>query len=112
MLRALGMKQKITFGPWFRGVFRLLAAGRRLRGTPLDLFGYTRLRRAERQLADEYLREVTSALGEPGSAGGGYAHVLEVAETGGLIRGYEEMKLASIEKFRTAVRELQSSRSV
>jgi hypothetical protein len=38
--------------------------------------------------------------------------VLEVAETGGLIRGYEEMKLASIEKFRTAVRELQSSRSV
>jgi indolepyruvate ferredoxin oxidoreductase len=112
MLRALGMKQKITFGPWFRGVFRLLAAGRRLRGTPLDLFGYTRLRRAERQLADEYLREVTSALGEPGSAGGGYAHVLEVAETGGLIRGYEEMKLASIGKFRTAVRELQSSRSV
>jgi indolepyruvate ferredoxin oxidoreductase len=111
VLRALGMKRKITFGRWFRGVFRLLAAGRRLRRTPLDIFGYTRLRRAERQLAAEYLREVTGALGEFGSAGCAYAHVLQVAEAGGLIRGYEEIKLASIDRFRSAVRELQSSRS-
>ena len=60
-IRALGMKHKVTFGPWFRHVFRLLTALRRLRGTPLDVFGYTKLRRIERLLAAEYLQEVDLA---------------------------------------------------
>ncbi|MGH3070530.1 MAG: indolepyruvate ferredoxin oxidoreductase family protein, partial [Streptosporangiaceae bacterium] len=41
VLRALGMTSKIGLGRWFRPGFRLLAAGRRLRGTPFDLFGRT-----------------------------------------------------------------------
>jgi indolepyruvate ferredoxin oxidoreductase len=107
VLRALGMKRKVTFGPWFRHVFRLLAALRRLRGTPLDVFGYTGLRRTERLLAAEYLREVGLALAGLGS-GCTYAQALDVAESAAVIRGYESIKLDSIARFRAAARGLPS----
>jgi len=51
-----GEPRKMTFGPWMLPVFRLLAKGKRLRGTALDLFGYTRERRLERQMIDDYER--------------------------------------------------------
>ena len=38
---ATGVPRKMTFGPWLMGAFRVLAKGKRLRGTPFDLFGYT-----------------------------------------------------------------------
>ena len=54
MLRSLGHEAKLTLGPWFRPAFRALYASRRLRGTALDLFGRTEVRRAERALPGEY----------------------------------------------------------
>ena len=56
VLRALGMTSKISLGPWFRPGFRLLAAGRRLRGTPWDPFGRTQVRRTERALVERVPR--------------------------------------------------------
>ncbi len=44
----------MRFGPWMLPVFRLLAKGKRLRGTAWDLFGYTRERRMERQMIADY----------------------------------------------------------
>jgi indolepyruvate ferredoxin oxidoreductase len=45
---------KRTYGPWVFGAFRVLAALKGLRGTPLDPFGGTEERRMQRRLLAEY----------------------------------------------------------
>ena len=60
--------RKMTFGPWMLAVFRLLARMRRLRGTALDLFGYTAERRQERALIDEYETLIDAAVAAFGTA--------------------------------------------
>nr|WP_314365379.1 indolepyruvate ferredoxin oxidoreductase family protein [uncultured Achromobacter sp.] len=52
---------KRAYGPGMLKVFGVLAKMRRLRGTRLDVFGYTAERRAERELIREY-RETLSAI--------------------------------------------------
>jgi len=52
---ATGKPRKSTFGPWVLPLFRVLAALKGLRGTRFDLFGYTKERRAERQLIADYI---------------------------------------------------------
>jgi indolepyruvate ferredoxin oxidoreductase len=49
-----GEPRKMSFGRWMLPVFRLLAKGKRLRGTAWDPFGYTRERRLERQMIADY----------------------------------------------------------
>jgi indolepyruvate ferredoxin oxidoreductase len=94
LLRALGIQRKIRLGRWFVPVFRLLRAGRRLRGTPVDLFGLPRVRRVERALIEEYRKLVR-------------AHpTAEVAGLADMIRGYEDIKLRNVERFRERVAEL------
>lgn len=51
---AQGNPVKTAFGPWMLKVFAALAKLKRLRGTKLDLFGYSAERRMERQLIGEY----------------------------------------------------------
>lgn len=51
---ATGRPRKYRFGPWILPLLRLLARLRPLRGTVLDVFGYTAERRTERQLINEY----------------------------------------------------------
>src|SRR5215470_14832677 len=43
--KATGEPRKMRFGAWMLPVFRLLAKGKRLRGTACDVFGYTRERK-------------------------------------------------------------------
>ena len=45
---------KRAYGPWVMPVFRLLTRLKALRGTPLDVFGYSAERRAERALIAQY----------------------------------------------------------
>jgi indolepyruvate ferredoxin oxidoreductase len=52
--KATGQPRKMTFGPWMLTAFRTLAKGRALRGTWLDVFGYTAERRLERQMIKDY----------------------------------------------------------
>jgi len=49
---------KTRYGSWMRYVFKVLAKGRALRGTALDIFGYSAERRSERQLSSDYQRMV------------------------------------------------------
>jgi indolepyruvate ferredoxin oxidoreductase len=98
VLRALGMKQKISLGPWFVVVLRLLHAMRWLRGTALDVFGYAKVRRTERDLIEEYiaaLRAVCARL-----TGENLAAAVAIAELPDMVRGYEQIKLANVEKYR------------
>src|SRR5207248_6609709 len=105
LLRALGLKRKLALGPWVVGLFRALRATRRLRGTPLDPFGYARVRRTERALIGEYRRAVAEALAtlSPDS----YERAVQLAELPDQVRGYEEIKLASVARFRAELERLR-----
>jgi indolepyruvate ferredoxin oxidoreductase len=91
VLRALGMDRKLKLGAWFVPAFRLLRAGRRLRGTAFDPFGRAEVRRVERELPGEYLALVAAAPADV---------AVSVAELADVVRGYEDIKLANIERFR------------
>jgi indolepyruvate ferredoxin oxidoreductase len=49
-----GVPRKMTFGPWMLKAFGVLARFKGLRGTALDVFGYTEERRTERQLIRDF----------------------------------------------------------
>jgi indolepyruvate ferredoxin oxidoreductase len=104
LLRALGWKKKLALGRWFVIGFRALAALKRLRGTPLDIFGYARVRRVERALIGEYRGLIEQALGSLEQAT--YERAVQLAELPDMIRGYEQIKLRGVERFRAAAREL------
>jgi indolepyruvate ferredoxin oxidoreductase len=59
---ARGRPRKKEFGGWLVPAFRLLASLRGLRGTPLDIFGYTAERRMERALINEFENNVERLL--------------------------------------------------
>ncbi len=95
VLRALGMRRKISLGPWFRPAFRLLHALRRLRGTRFDPFGRAEVRRVERELIEDYRSVLLRAFDTLDRA-----EVLALAELPDVVRGYEEVKLANVARYR------------
>ena len=106
MLRALGLRKKIAFPAWLiRPAFRLLRAMRHLRGTPADVFGYTRVRRTERRLAAEYEAELRAVLAGLSPARHGAA--IELARLPLGIRGYEQIKLAAVERYESDLARLR-----
>ena len=104
VLRALGMRRKISLGPWFRPAFATLVAMRRLRGTALDPFGRTEVRREERALLAEY-RDVVTRLAENLTAGN-LDRAVEIASLPDLVRGYEDIKLRNVAAYRARLAEL------
>lgn len=106
-LRALGMHRKITLGPWFTPVYRLLYAMRRLRWTRLDPFGYAHMRRVERALVGEY-RTVIDELLEWLDARL-LPVAVEIAGLPDLVRGYEQVKLESVAVYHNRLRELRTA---
>jgi len=59
---ALGRPKKRAFGAWMLPVFRTLAKFRFLRGTALDIFGYSADRKMERDLIAGYEKDVATVL--------------------------------------------------
>ena len=104
VLRAMGMKQKLSLGPWIRPVLKGLAAIKFLRGTPLDVFGYAHLRREERSLVGWYEDMIRSLL--PALTSANLEAAVEVAKLPDGIRGYEHIKLNSIKATREAASKL------
>ncbi|MEU0513005.1 indolepyruvate ferredoxin oxidoreductase family protein [Amycolatopsis sp. NPDC006125] len=109
VLRALGLNRNIALGPWAQPVLRLLRAGRRLRGTRFDLFGYARVRRVERQLISEYRDAISKALRV---AEANEPSLLELAELPDVVRGYEDIKLANVAVYRQRQAELAEALDV
>jgi indolepyruvate ferredoxin oxidoreductase len=103
-LRALGYDRKIALGPAWRPVLRVLARGKVLRGTALDPFGRAAMRRTERQLRDEY-RTVVRRLAA-GLTADSYQTAVGAADAAELIRGYEDVKLAGVARYRERLAEL------
>ena len=106
MLRALGLKRKISMGPFQRPALVVLKALRRLRGTPFDLFGYAKVRRVERELIAEYRTLMEAELDSLTPAA--YERAVKLAQLPDVIRGYEDVKLAGVERFRQEVRAIRS----
>ena len=104
ILRALGMTRKLSLGPWVEGLFRLLVALRRLRGTAIDPFGYARVRRIEQGLAAEYQGMIERTLRDLGPER--HERAVRIARLPDLVRGYEEVKLRNVQRFREEARAL------
>ncbi|QXJ24326.1 indolepyruvate ferredoxin oxidoreductase family protein [Actinomadura graeca] len=107
VLKALGLQRKIALGRTARPAFRALRAMRRLRGTPLDPFGATAQRRAERRLVAEYGAVVAELVA--GLDGDRHDLAVRIAELPDMIRGYEDVKTAAIARYREEQRALLAS---
>lgn len=59
---ATGRPKKRQFGPWMLSAFRLLSKMKGLRGTPLDVFGYSEERKKERALIEQYTADVNHVI--------------------------------------------------
>lgn len=101
VLRALGMRNKLRLGSWATPAFRVLKAMRRLRGTPLDLFGHTGLRRLERELIGEYTAILQRLAAELTTHN--HSTAVAIAALPDVIRGYEQIKLDNVDRYRTQV---------
>lgn len=53
---------KREFGQWLETPLRMLTKFKRLRGTPLDVFGYTAERKMERALIKQYEADMKAVL--------------------------------------------------
>jgi indolepyruvate ferredoxin oxidoreductase len=94
LLRALGMQRKLRLGPWFNTPLRWLRRLKTLRGRRWDMFGYAKVRRAERQLIPWYRHTVTQVLAHLNEDN--HALAVVIANAPDAIRGYEEIKLRRI----------------
>jgi indolepyruvate ferredoxin oxidoreductase len=90
---ANGRPRKREFGPWVLAVLRLLARFKRLRGTRLDLFGYTADRKLERELIRRYEEDLVLAERVIGPATLG--QLRELLALPQAIRGYGPVKEAA-----------------
>jgi indolepyruvate ferredoxin oxidoreductase len=104
VLRAMGRRKKIGLGPRSHVALRILAKGKRLRGTKFDPFGYAHVRRVERSLLTEYVDVVMRLAGELDQTN--YDRAVEVASLADMVRGYEDVKLASVEAYHARLSEL------
>ncbi len=103
VLRAMGLKKKLKLGGWFRGPLRVLASLRGLRGTAFDIFGYAEVRREERALVGWYEQLVRECLDRATPAN--LTQVQKILALPAQIRGYENIKLASIGKVKALAAE-------
>ena len=107
LLRALGMKRKLKLGRWFVPAFRLLRALQapaRHAARPVRL---PEVRRVERALIGEY-RDARRRARSSASTPATHDTVARVAELPDVVRGYEDIKLRNVERFRADAARLAS----
>uniref|UniRef100_UPI0033426F75 indolepyruvate ferredoxin oxidoreductase family protein n=1 Tax=Limnohabitans sp. TaxID=1907725 RepID=UPI0033426F75 len=87
---AKGELQKQKFGPFMLTGFKLLKHFKVLRGSALDVFGYTDERRTERELIGQYLDSVEMVLAELSTSN--HALAVEMARIPEQIKGFGHVK--------------------
>ncbi|MBK1635031.1 indolepyruvate ferredoxin oxidoreductase [Rhodovulum adriaticum] len=90
---ASGRPSKRRFGAGMERLFRVLAGMRRLRGTPLDPFGWQGERKRERALIRQYEADMRELLGHLGPET--LAPAIALAELPHSIRGFGPVKQAA-----------------
>lgn len=91
-----GKPKKTTFGPWMMRGFSVLSRLKGLRGTPLDVFGWSAERRMERGLLAQY--EADLDLIERKMSKDTIEACTALASVPALIRGFGHIKVANAEK--------------
>ncbi|MBK6009173.1 indolepyruvate ferredoxin oxidoreductase family protein [Ramlibacter ginsenosidimutans] len=92
--RAGQAPRKVRLGGWMLPFMKLLAQGRRLRGTALDLFGRTAERRLERELVAAYRARIEALL--PALDASRIKTATDIAALPLSMRGYGHVKLANV----------------
>ena len=105
--RTTGELRKSEYGTWVFTAFKLLAKLRGLRGTPLDVFGYTRERQTERRLIGEYEATVEELIGKLNVDN--HALAVKIASIPEEIRGYGHIKERSLALAKTRQVELMAA---
>ncbi len=101
---AQGQLVKKEYGAWVFTAFAVLAKLRGLRGTLLDVFGYTAERRSERALIGEYETTITALLSKLDA--GNVDLAADIASVPEHIRGYGHVKEANFAKAKAREAEL------
>ncbi|WP_029079295.1 indolepyruvate ferredoxin oxidoreductase family protein [Bradyrhizobium sp. th.b2] len=101
---ARGRPRKRAFGQWIQTPLRWLAGLKGLRGTPLDVFGYTAERRAERALIGWYETLIDTIIGNLDKTR--LPDLVAIAKAPMEIRGYGPVKDAAIDKTKAEVARL------
>jgi indolepyruvate ferredoxin oxidoreductase len=104
LLRSMGMDRKLQLGKGFRPAFVGLAKAKALRGTPLDPFGRAHVRRVERELSVSHTALVERLSGA--LSADSYDMAVQAAAASELVRGYEDIKLGNVERYRARLVEL------
>lgn len=91
--KTTGHPRKIRLGGWMLPVFRLLAKGKKLRGTKWDVFGYSAERKLERQMIADYERLLDVIAGRLDQAN--YETAVALAELPLDIKGFGHVKMAN-----------------
>jgi indolepyruvate ferredoxin oxidoreductase len=85
-----GLPRKMSFGPWMLKAMGALAKFKALRGTPLDVFGYTHERRTERGLIREFEGRIDEIVARLNA--GNHATAIGLAGIPQKIRGFGHIK--------------------
>jgi len=89
-----GEPRKMRFGSWMLPLFKILSSVKSLRGTALDIFGYTQERRTERALIREYEETLEALL--KNLTPQNHAVAVQIASLPEEIRGFGHIKLKSV----------------
>ena len=101
-----GMPLKQNYGTWTLPMLRQLARLRWLRGSCLDIFGYSEERRAERRLIEDYELTIDNLISGLGS--GNYQLAVEIASIPEMIRGYGHIKARNLVAAEAKLTELKA----
>ena len=98
-LRAMGMGSKLRLGErWARPGMAALAKMKRVRGTALDPFGRSAMRRTERQLVQDYSALVDNLVEMLPQDAPRAAHIAGLMDG---VRGFEHVKQRNLDAYRT-----------
>jgi len=91
-----GEMRKSEYGPWVFSAFKMLAKLKGLRGSALDIFGYTAERRQERALRESYLADIERLAAS--LTMDSLPTAVAIAEIPDQIRGYGHVKQKAMAK--------------
>ncbi len=99
-----GRPRKRSFGPWMMKGFKTLARYKHLRGTKLDVFGYSSERKMERSLIEDYKQTITGLLTKLDENNRHFASA--IARIPDDIRGFGPVKEEALKKAKTKQKNL------
>jgi indolepyruvate ferredoxin oxidoreductase len=102
-----GLPEKRTFGPWMLKAMKLLAKGKKLRGSRWDIFGKTAERKAERACLADYEARMERLL--PVLTRANLALATQYANVPDTIRGFGHVKTANMKKAEAQYAELEAA---